>query len=176
MDADPDLSGTQIDAKKSSIELLDANGRNIQAIINMKDNYDNIIHLKNDKLPAQFRDMFAVQLKNKQNQDLRVDRMTVDLMHNGSVILQFTTDHAGPCNISIFYNKVLIDNKINLITTSLQGTLKNSTKTFLTARIKHVQVDFSRLSCKLYFWVSWLQRAFTTSKPNLRCLLAPIIR
>lgn len=93
----------------------------------MKDNYDNIIHLKNDKLPAQFRDMFTVQLKNKQNQDLRVDRMTVDLMHNGSVNLQFTTDHAGPCNISIFYNKVLIDNKTNLITTSLQGTLKNST-------------------------------------------------
>lgn len=114
-------AGTQIDAKKSSIELLDANGRNIHVIMNMKDNYDNIIHLKNDKVPAQFRDTFTVQLKNKQNQELKVDRLTVDLVHNGSVSLQFTTDHVGPCNISISYNKVLIGDKINLITTSLQA-------------------------------------------------------
>jgi hypothetical protein len=101
----------------------------------MKDNYDNIIHLKNDKVLAQFRDTFTVQLKNKQNQELTVDRMTVDLIHNGSVSLQFTTDHVGPCNISIFYNKVLMGDKTNLITTSLQGTFKNTSVRCLMYRI-----------------------------------------
>eukprot|EP00029_Vermamoeba_vermiformis_P005473 TRINITY_DN1911_c0_g1_i1.p1 TRINITY_DN1911_c0_g1~~TRINITY_DN1911_c0_g1_i1.p1 ORF type:complete len:859 (+),score=142.23 TRINITY_DN1911_c0_g1_i1:53-2629(+) len=114
-------SGTQIDAKRSSIELLDANGRNIQTIMNMKDQYDNIIHLKQDKVPTQFRDQFTVQLKNKQNQDLKVDRMSVDLIQNGSVSLFLATDHVGPCNISIFYNKVLVGDKTNLITTSSQA-------------------------------------------------------
>lgn len=121
----------QIDAKKSSIELLDANGRTIHVTMNMKDRHDNIIHLNNDKIPAQFRDMFAVQLKNKQNQELKVDRLAVDLISNGSVSLQFTTDHVGPCNISIFYNKVLVGDKTNLITTSLQGTFEDSSFSYL---------------------------------------------
>ena len=94
--------------------------------MNMKDNYDNLIHLKTDKIPAQFRDMFSVQLKTKQRQELKVDRLTVDVMHNGSVNMQFSTDHVGPCNISVFYNRVLVGDKTHLVTTSLQGTFNNT--------------------------------------------------
>ena len=69
--------------------------------------------------------MFAVQLKNNQNQELKVDKLTLDLTHNGSVNLQFTTDYVGPCNILIFYNKVLVGDKTYQIITSSLGNFKN---------------------------------------------------